>query len=84
MEPAAKKEPGLDEVVDQFIIKKSTFIVKNERKITDVYKMDKKALGSGTYGIVTKVTHKTNGQSRACKTIARKKIKNWERFQLEV
>lgn len=42
--------------------------------------MEKKALGSGTYGVVYKVTHKTNGQVRACKVIARKKIKNWERF----
>ena len=84
MEPAAKVDPGLPEVLDHFIIKKSTFIVKNEKKMSDVYSMEKKTLGSGTYGVVHKVTHKVTKQVRACKTIARKKIKNWERFQQEV
>jgi calcium-dependent protein kinase len=59
-------------------------ITKNEKPIKDVYKMDKRTLGSGTYGVVCKVTHLKTGQERACKTIARKKIKNWERFDLEV
>lgn len=49
-----------------------------------MYDLDKEALGSGTFGVVTKVTHKTNGQVRACKTIPRKKIKNWDRFEQEV
>jgi hypothetical protein len=32
-------------------------IRKNERNVKDVYKMHKKALGSGAFGTVTKVTH---------------------------
>lgn len=28
--------------------------------------------------------HRETGQKRACKAIAREKIKNWERFQTEV
>ena len=59
-------------------------ITKNEMPINQVYKMDKKALGSGTYGVVTKVQHLTSKQIRACKTIPRKKIKNWERFETEI
>lgn len=74
----------MEKAVDNFLIHKSTMIVKNEQPITDVYKMDKKTLGSGTYGTVSKVTHIKTGQVRACKTISRKKIKNWERFQTEV
>ena len=74
----------MEKHVEGFLIKKSTMITKNAQPITDVYKLDKKALGSGTYGVVSKATHLKTGQVRACKTIARKKIKNWERFQTEV
>ena len=59
-------------------------ITKNPKPISDVYKMDKKTLGSGTFGVVRKVKHIETGQKRACKVIARKKIKNQERFQQEV
>jgi hypothetical protein len=65
---------------ENFYFKKETFISKNAQKITDVYKMDSKTLGSGTYGVVKKATHITTNQVRACKIISRKKIKNWERF----
>lgn len=75
-----EKNPKLAGDVEDFLIKKSTFIVKNEQPLDTVYKMDKKVLGSGTYGTVQKVTHLKTGQVRACKTISRKKIKNWERF----
>ena len=59
-------------------------ITKNEMPIAEVYKMDKKSLGSGTYGVVTKCQHLATKQLRACKTIPRKKIKNWERFEAEI
>lgn len=59
-------------------------IVKNKKDIAKVYKIDKQTLGSGTYGTVNKVEHLTTGHIRACKTIPRNKIKNWERFQTEV
>jgi len=38
--------------VEQFLIKKSTMIVLNSKPIGDVYTIDKKTLGSGTYGTV--------------------------------
>ena len=55
-------------------------IVKNARAISEVYKIDNKTIGSGTYGTVHKVVHLTTGHIRACKTIPRSKIKNWDRF----
>jgi len=64
----------------ELIIRKQTFIVKNERPIHEVYRMDKKQLGKGTYGEVSAGTHIENGQRRAIKVIARSKIRNWERF----
>lgn len=59
-------------------------ITKNAQPIEKVYLKDKRTIGSGTYGTVNKVTHIKTQQVRACKTIPRKKIKNWERFQTEV
>ena len=70
----------MDGHVQQFLIKKSTMITKNTHAISDIYELDNKTLGSGTYGVVKKVTHIKTGQVRAVKVIARKKIKNWERF----
>jgi len=40
---------------DNFLIIKSTMITKNEMPINQVYKIDKKTLGSGTFGVVNKV-----------------------------
>ena len=67
-----------------FLIRKSTMIMKNERKIEDVYKIDKKPLGTGAYGVVSRVKHRETGQIRAVKKVARKKIKNMERFKQEI
>ena len=67
-----------------FYIKKATMIQKNLHKIEDVYKIDKKTLGTGAYGIVSRVKHKDTGQIRAVKKVAKKKIKNMERFQQEI
>jgi serine/threonine protein kinase len=55
-------------------------IQKNQSKIEDVYKIDKKTLGTGAYGIVSRVKHKETNQIRAVKKVAKKKIKNMERF----
>lgn len=58
------------------LIKKQTFIGKNERNLEDVYKLGKKKLGSGAFGYVIKCRHRVNKQDRACKTIPKKKVKN--------
>ena len=50
----------MDKGGDQVLIKKSTMIVKNENPISSCYKIDKKnILGSGSYGVVHRVLHKT-------------------------
>ena len=64
-----------DKEVD-ILIRKQTMIRQNTKNIKDVYKIHKKAIGSGAFGVVTKVTHLVSKQERACKTIARKKVKN--------
>jgi hypothetical protein len=46
-----KTEPG-------FLIRKSTMIRKNDSKIEDVYKIGKKPLGTGAYGVVSLCIHK--------------------------
>ena len=59
-------------------------IQKNKKPIKDVYTLEKDVLGTGSYGTVHKVTHLINNQTRACKKIPKKKIKNMERFETEV
>jgi len=64
-----------------FLIRKETMIRKNENKIEDVYRISKKPLGTGAYGIVSKCTHNETKQERAVKKVAKKKIKNMDRFK---
>lgn len=64
-----------------FLIRKETFIKKNESKINEIYRISKKPLGTGAYGVVSKCTHLTTKQERAVKKVAKKKIKNMERFK---
>ena len=66
------------------VIKKQTFICKNEAKLEEIYKLGKKKLGSGAFGVVTKCRHRISKQDRACKTIAKKKVKNVAQFQSEI
>ena len=42
-----------------FLIRKETFIKKNDSKIQDVYHISKNPLGKGAYGVVSKCTHRT-------------------------
>jgi len=44
-----------------FLIRKQTMIRKNDQSIEDVYKIGKKPLGTGAYGVVSKCTHKITG-----------------------
>ena len=59
-------------------------IRKNDQEIGEVYKISKKPLGSGAYGVVSLCKHKMTGQERAVKCVAKKKIKNMERFKQEI
>lgn len=66
------------------VIKKNSFVIKNDNPISQLYEIGKKPIGSGTYGEVLKAKHKVTGQERAIKKIPRTKIKNWDRFKTEV
>lgn len=59
-------------------------IRKNAQDIKEVYKISKKPLGSGAYGVVSLCKHRMTGQERAVKQVSKKKIKNMERFKQEI
>eukprot|EP00418_Pyrodinium_bahamense_P093696 CAMPEP_0179042224 /NCGR_PEP_ID=MMETSP0796-20121207/16556_1 /TAXON_ID=73915 /ORGANISM="Pyrodinium bahamense, Strain pbaha01" /LENGTH=497 /DNA_ID=CAMNT_0020738601 /DNA_START=34 /DNA_END=1527 /DNA_ORIENTATION=+ len=60
----------------------------NAGKISAFYKVDPKKIGSGSYGSVSKATHKPTGSVRAVKTIAKavagKSKKGLERLMSEI
>jgi len=60
------------------------FILDKAGKIHDVYDMDKRKLGEGSYGSVCKAKHKNTKAIRAVKTIPKQQMKNIERFKLEI
>ena len=84
MEPATAAEAPSAPSGGGFLIRKSTMIRKNESKIEDVYKISKKALGTGAYGVVSLCVHRETKQERAVKKVAKKKIKNMDRFKQEI
>ena len=43
---------------NQILIKKKTFIQKNDKKIEEVYKIAKKPIGTGAYGVVSLCQHR--------------------------
>ena len=50
----------MDKGGDNILIRKATMIQKNDQPISACYKVDKKnILGSGTYGVVHRVLHKS-------------------------
>lgn len=69
---------------DNIVIRKQTFISKNERAFKDVYKIDKNPMGSGAFGVVSKCQHRDLGFTRAVKKVNKKKIKNMEKFKQEI
>lgn len=65
-------------------INHANFIVDNPGKVTDTYEIDKKKLGQGSYGSVSRCVNKFTRVSRACKTIPKAHMKNIERFKSEI
>jgi len=59
-------------------------IIDNPGKLTEFYDIDKKKLGEGSYGTVSKCKNKGSGAVRAVKSIAKKEMKNIERFKQEI
>jgi len=60
------------------------FIIENTGKIADHYQLDKKKLGEGSYGSVSKATNISTKAIRAVKTISKAQMKNIERFKQEI
>merc|ERR1719174_617870 len=60
------------------------FIIDNSGKITEFYDIDKKKLGEGSYGTVSKCTNKATGVTRAVKSISKAQMKNLDRFKAEI
>jgi len=65
-------------------LKQSNFIIDNPGKITEFYEIDKKKLGEGSYGAVSKCTSKATGVTRAVKSISKSQMKNMEMFKREI
>jgi len=68
-------------------LKHSGFIIDNQGKIQSFYDIDKKKMGEGSYGTVSKCTNKSTGAVRAVKVInkgAMKKSTELERFKQEI
>jgi calcium-dependent protein kinase len=65
-------------------INKAQFITENTGRISDVYTLQNKKLGKGSYGSVMKGTHRSTGLTRAVKVISKSQMKNLTRFQQEI
>mmetsp|Transcript_19154 Transcript_19154/g.43564 ORF Transcript_19154/g.43564 Transcript_19154/m.43564 type:complete len:514 (-) Transcript_19154:74-1615(-) len=60
------------------------FILDKPGRVQDVYSMEKKKLGEGTFGAVCRGTHMATGKVRAIKTINKKQMRSVERFKKEI
>ncbi|CAK0813194.1 unnamed protein product [Prorocentrum cordatum] len=63
---------------------KAQFIIDNTGKITEFYQIEKKKLGEGSYGSVSRAKNLSTGAIRACKTISKHRMSNPERFKAEI
>jgi len=70
--------------VKQGCVGHAQFILDKPGRIQDVYSMERKKLGEGTYGSVCRGTHKATGKVRAIKTIPKTQMRNVERFKTEI
>jgi len=62
----------------------SQFILANPAKVHEVYIMEDKKIGEGTYGSVVKGTHQVTKKVRAIKIISKGQMKNIDRFRREI
>jgi calcium-dependent protein kinase len=65
-------------------ITRSQFILNNPGNVKDIYDIESKKLGEGTYGSVSRGTHKSTGVVRAIKTLSKGHTKNLQRFRQEI
>ena len=79
-----QKSSSLNASEGDIVIKKANMILKNAQPIDEIYKISKKAIGTGGYGVVSKCQHRITRQFRACKCVSKKKVKNLEQFKAEI
>jgi len=65
-------------------IEHAKFIIDNNGKLHEFYDVDKKKMGEGSYGAVSKCTNKSTGVVRAVKSISKAQMKNLDRFKQEI
>eukprot|EP00746_Dinoflagellata_sp_MGD_P158869 gnl/MRDRNA2_/MRDRNA2_86576_c0_seq18.p1 gnl/MRDRNA2_/MRDRNA2_86576_c0~~gnl/MRDRNA2_/MRDRNA2_86576_c0_seq18.p1 ORF type:complete len:499 (+),score=106.52 gnl/MRDRNA2_/MRDRNA2_86576_c0_seq18:88-1584(+) len=65
-------------------IEHAKFIIDNPGKLHEFYDVDKKKMGEGSYGAVSKCTNKSTGVVRAVKSISKAQMKNLDRFKQEI
>jgi calcium-dependent protein kinase len=78
------KAPIQKDNVKEGGLRHAGLIIDNPGKITEFYDIDKKKLGEGSYGTVSKCTNKSTGVTRAVKSISKSQMKNLERFKQEI
>jgi len=59
-------------------------VMERAGKISDFYSLDKKRLGEGSYGFVSKAKNKSTEAIRACKTIRKAALKNSDDLKREI
>jgi calcium-dependent protein kinase len=83
-----KKKTGAAAITKENVgkggIKHEGFIIDNPGKISEFYDIDKKKLGEGSYGSVSKCSNKATKVTRAVKSIAKQQMKNLDRFKQEI
>mmetsp|Transcript_86316 Transcript_86316/g.222299 ORF Transcript_86316/g.222299 Transcript_86316/m.222299 type:complete len:508 (-) Transcript_86316:486-2009(-) len=65
-------------------IGRAQFILNNPGKINQIYSLEENKLGCGTYGSVSRGTHRSTGIVRAVKTISKGHMKNMDQFKQEI
>jgi len=66
------------------VINQASLVLNNPQKIRDVYTLEDKKIGEGTYGTVCRGTHKATKARRAIKVINKGQMKNVKRFREEI
>jgi calcium-dependent protein kinase len=78
------KQPLKGKEVKEGGMAKAQFIMDNTGKINEFYQIEKKKLGEGSYGSVSRAKNLSTGQVRACKSISKSHMKNADRFKAEI
>jgi len=65
-------------------ISTAQFILQNNSRVNEVYDMDEKKLGEGTYGCVVLGKHKATGVLRAIKKISKAQVKDLKGLRQEI